>query len=101
MDKYEAAQRDYAFVTAVLQARDRLDPIISGEIERGHCPAGTRECYGGKPGKRKTMLKDAVRIAKDVAFILNRAANEFTDSDPDRVNFPKSFPKPEEKDGGA
>ncbi len=84
MDEFTEAQRYHTFETYVLQARDMLRPIIDGEIERGHC-VGARECYGGTPGKRKTMLKDAVKIAKTVAFILNRAVNEFRESEEKRL----------------
>ncbi len=76
MDKFEKAAIDHEFVTAVLEARDKLRPIISGEIERGHCVGG-RECYGARPGFRKTRLADAVKIARTVEIILNRAVNKF------------------------
>lgn len=76
MDQFEQAQRDDKFIQAVLTARDMLKPIITGEIERGHCVGG-RECYGARPGTRKTKLADAVKIAKTVEFILNKAVNEF------------------------
>jgi hypothetical protein len=76
MDEFERAVHDHEFVTAVLQARDMLKPIITGEIERGHCVGG-RECYGAQPGMRKTKLADAVKIAKTVEIILNRAVNKF------------------------
>jgi hypothetical protein len=76
MDEFERAAHDHEFVTQVLTARDMLRPIITGEIERGHC-VGDRECYGARPGMRKTKLADAVKIAKTVEIILNRAVNEF------------------------
>jgi hypothetical protein len=72
----QQAQREHAFLTQVLMCRDKLLPIISGEITRGHCVGG-RECYGAKPGRRKTTLKDAVTIAKAVHFLLNRAVDDF------------------------
>ena len=81
MDKFELAARDHVFVTAILEARDMLRPIITGEIERGHCVGG-RECYGARPGMRKTKLADAVKIAKTVGIILDRAVNKFDDTAP-------------------
>lgn len=81
MDKFEQAIRDNNFVNSVAGARDLLRPIISGEIERGHC-VGTSECYGGRRGFRKTKLVDAVKIAKTVEMLLNRAINEFEESSP-------------------
>lgn len=83
MDKFEAAQRDFAFEQVVIECRDLLRPIIEGQIERAQCVAGTRECYGGVPGKRKTTMKDAAKIAKVIEFKLNKAINEFNDSSPD------------------
>lgn len=74
--------RDYVFAAAAMQCRDALRPIIDGEIERGHCSPGTRECYGGKPGRRKTTLKDAQKIARHIVTVLNRALNEFDKSQP-------------------
>ncbi len=62
-----------------MTARDMLTPILEGEIERGHCSPGTRECYGGRPGKRKTLLKDAKDITRHVVVILNKALNKFHD----------------------
>ena len=82
LNEFDRAIRDNQFVQAVLEARDMLRPIISGEITRGHCLAGKPECYGGRPGKRKTKLADAVRIAKTVEVILNRAIDEFDKADP-------------------
>jgi hypothetical protein len=70
------AAREHDFITQVLMARDMLEPIISGEIERGHCVGG-QAAYGATPGKRKTKLDDAVRIAKTVKFNLDRAVNKF------------------------
>ena len=84
MDKFEQfkqAIRDHEFVNAVAGARDLLKPIISGEIERGHC-VGSQECCGGRPGKRKTKLADTVRIARTITFILNRAINKFDEETP-------------------
>jgi hypothetical protein len=77
VDEFELAKVQWEFTNAVLEARDRLEPLISGEIGRGHCSPGSRECYGGKPGKRKTTLKDARAIARTVTAIINRAVNKF------------------------
>lgn len=77
VDKFRLAQIMHAFETRMLEARDRLEPIVSGEIERAHCSPGTRECYGGRPGMRKTMLKDAVSIARTVTAIIDNAVNRF------------------------
>ena len=70
------AVRDHEFITQVLLARDMLEPIITGLIERGHCVGGTESC-GAKAGVRKTKLVDAVKIAKTIKFNLNRAVNAF------------------------
>lgn len=80
MDKYERAQVNHEFESQVLKCRDLLEPIITGMIERGHCLAGFRVGTGGKPGKRKTTLKDAVAIAKTIEVILNKAVNDFSDA---------------------
>ena len=77
LDIFERAAICSDFITSVLECRDRLEPIINGEIERGHCVAGEQEAYGGKPGKRKTTLADARRIAKTIEVVLNRAVNKF------------------------
>ncbi len=69
----------YCFVNEVIEARDLLDAIIDGEITRGHCVGG-RECYGKRPGERKTTLKDARQIAKTVRVKLNRAMHELDES---------------------
>ena len=79
MDKFDRAGICGRFETDVLQCRDLLQPIIDGQIERGHCPAGQQEAYGGVPGKRKTTLEDARKIAKTITVILNRAVNKFHD----------------------
>lgn len=71
---------NHAFITRVLEARDALQPIVDGEIRRGHCVGG-REAYGAKPGLRKTSLKDARRIAQHVIFCLNKAINKFDRGD--------------------
>jgi len=66
----------HQFANMMLQVRDRLDPIVKGEIERGHCLAGNAAAYGGSPGMRKTTLKDAREIAKHCQAIINRACND-------------------------
>ena len=76
MDAGERACICGDFINEVVTCRDLLLPIINGEIERGHC-VGDREAFGGKPGKRKTTLKDAQAIAKTIEFRLNRAVNKF------------------------
>lgn len=79
-EEHEKAQRDYVIYSEVLRVRDMLKPIIDGEIERGHC-VGRRECYGGTPGMRKTMLADAKRIARHCEAALHRLAQRITDDD--------------------
>jgi hypothetical protein len=69
-----------AFIYDVLVARDTLQPIVDGEITRGHC-VGNRAAYGGVPGKRKVMLKDTKIIATSVVATLNRAINTFNKLD--------------------
>ena len=66
------------FANQMVMIRDMLNPIVSGEIERGHC-VGQAAAYGGTPGKRKTMLKDAVKIAKRCQNIINREVNKAHD----------------------
>lgn len=73
---HEEVAAVYVFMNRMLEVRDRLDPILSGEIERGHCLAGNAAAYGGTPGKRKTTLKDAREIAKHCQAIINRAHTE-------------------------
>jgi hypothetical protein len=93
MDKFERAGIVHKFETDVLMARDMLEPIYSGEITRGHC-VGTRECYGGVPGKRKTTLKDAQRIVRNVIAVLNRAVSK--QLSPEDDSFPAlTFPRGE------
>lgn len=82
------AQREHLFTTAVLGARDQLKPIVEGLIERGHCVGGTEAC-GARRGKRKTMLKDAKRLAERAITMIDRAVNEFEDSDPETGRFRK------------
>ena len=79
MDKFEQAQRDGDFVNEIATIRDMLKPIITGEIERGHC-VGCQQAYGGRPGFRKTKLADAVKIAKTMEFRLNQAINKFEEA---------------------
>lgn len=65
---------------AMLVVRDRLKPIVDGDITRGHCPAGTTEACGGTPGKRKLKLKDAREIARHAIAYIDRAVNRFLDN---------------------
>jgi hypothetical protein len=71
-EEFEQARREYDLEHIALHARDMLEPLVSGEIERGRCVAGQREAYGGKPGKRKTTLADARRIARNVTAYINQ-----------------------------
>ena len=66
------------FVNSMIQVRDSFEPITSGSIERAKC-VGRAEAYGGKRGYRKTMLKDAVSIARSAVATINRAIKEFED----------------------
>lgn len=79
LDKFERAKINHKFETEMLRCRDMLKPIITGEIERGHCVAGQSVGYGANPGMRKTKLADAVKIAKTIEFIISRAIQEFHD----------------------
>lgn len=72
----ERACREHDLTNEILLAAKKLDPIITGQIERGHCVGG-RECYGAAAGKRKTKLTDAVKIAKTVKFMLTKAVERF------------------------
>lgn len=64
------------FIHLMLGVRDRLDPIIKGEIERGHCLPGKLTAFLDKPGFRKMKLRDAVEIARHCQVIINRAVDE-------------------------
>jgi len=79
IDEYEEASWDGWFSNEVACIRDMLEPILTGEIERGHCEAGEREAYGGKRGMRKTTLADARKIVHHVTIRINRAINRFND----------------------
>jgi hypothetical protein len=60
------------FRNRMLLIRDRLDPIVKGEITRGRSLAGQR----GMPGKRKTTCKDAARIAHHIQAAINLAIDD-------------------------
>jgi hypothetical protein len=75
--EHRQAQREHELISDILRARDLLSPIVTGEIERGHCVAGQHVAYGAEPGNRKTTLSDARKIAKTVTFIINRAIDEY------------------------
>lgn len=80
-EEFEVEKLFYRLEHDILTARDMLQPIIDGEVQRGHCSPGSRECYGGVPGKRKLTLKDAVQITKHVVTLLNRAATRRLDEE--------------------
>jgi hypothetical protein len=82
VDKFEVASWAGWLTDEILGVRDELKKIVAGEIERGHCSPGTRECYGGKPGNRKLMLADAKRIAKHMVAKINRMVDEFYEKEP-------------------
>lgn len=65
---------------SILEIRDRLKPIVSGEIERGHCLAGNAAAYGGIPGRRKATLKDAREIAKHAIARIDQICSRFHDA---------------------
>ncbi len=71
------------FTNEMCRIRDKQKLIVDGEIERAHCVGG-QAAYGAVPGKRKLMLKDAKIIAKGAVGAINRAIQEFEDSDPER-----------------
>jgi hypothetical protein len=83
LDKFEQAARDGDFTNTVAEARDMLRPILTGQIEREHGVGLERECYGKSPGFRKTKLADAVKIAKTIEIVLNKAINKFLDESND------------------
>jgi len=64
----------------MLVVRDRLKPIVDGEITRGHCLAGETEACGGFPGKRKLKLKDAREIARHAIAYIDRAVSRFREN---------------------
>lgn len=73
-----SASDEQDFTHAALIVRDSLQPIVDGMIEREHCVGG-RDCYGARKGFRKTMLKDAVKIANNCQAIINRAVNTWNE----------------------
>lgn len=77
---FRHAQEIHHLMHAMMLVRDRLQVIADGEIERGHCVAGERECYGDKPGKRKVKLEDARKISKHCIAYLNKELNRVDDS---------------------
>jgi hypothetical protein len=64
----------------ILEIRDRLKPIVFGEIQRGHCLAGNAEAYGGTRGNRKTTLKDAREIARHAIARIDQITSRFYDA---------------------
>lgn len=66
--------------------RDKLDPIIKGQIERGHSPKGRVLDLG----TRKTTLADARKIVEFAQARLNIAANALLDIEgPIKTQCPK------------
>lgn len=76
-EKWEQAIREHELELIALTARYMLKPILTGEIERGHCSPGSRECYGAEPGMRKTTLADARKIVTHVTAYIDRKLNDF------------------------
>ena len=73
------ASREGDFINEMAHVRDLLDPIVVGQIERGHCVAGKHwpTELGGNPGYRRATITDAKRICKTVQFLINRAIAKF------------------------
>lgn len=69
----------YTVETEILMIRDMLKPILDGQIERGHCSPGSRECYGAVPGRRKLTLADARKLVKHATARLDKAAQKLND----------------------
>lgn len=79
INEFDEARWDGWFSNQMLMVRDMLKPIVDGEIERGHCLAGSREAYGGVPGKRKIKLADAQKIARHAIAAIDMAVIKFDD----------------------
>ncbi len=59
----------------ILVVRERLKPIVDGEIVCARSPSGQVLT----PGKRKVKLKDAMSIAKHAIFYIDKAVNRFSE----------------------
>lgn len=64
---------DDDFIHRVLQARDIISPVVSGQITRG-CRVSQ---YDASPGTRPTKLKDARALCTTAVERLNVAVNEW------------------------
>lgn len=62
----------YDIVMDLCRVRDRIEPIATGEIRKGHCSGND---FSLEPGMRKTMLRDAREICKLQTEKLNASAN--------------------------
>lgn len=71
-------EREWAFEHAVLAARDRLNAIATGQVERGRRVSQ----YDHKPGMRPLKAKEAMEVAKHTIDCLNAAVNAFQASAP-------------------
>lgn len=68
----------YELAMELCKVRDALEPIVSGEITRGHAHFASGD-YCLNPGKRKTKLKDARTICTYQTDRLNRVINALTE----------------------
>lgn len=70
-DLTEAENKVYDLTYALIELRDRLDPIVKGEIKKGR---PTNRSYPGVEHKeyRKTTLKDARSIAHHMQVRINQ-----------------------------
>lgn len=64
----------HSIANYLCQVRDELEPILSGQIRRGHaCKA--KGDLTLEPGLRKTRLADARKISESMRPKLNRVIN--------------------------
>ena len=66
----------YELAMDLCRIRDRLEPIATGEIRKGHASGGDIPL---EPGMRKLMLKDAKEICASQRTQLNSAINQIVE----------------------
>lgn len=63
-DEFKQTRREYYLANELAALRDRFEPFLTGEIERGVCPPGKSVAALDKPGMRKFTLKDARELGR-------------------------------------
>lgn len=85
LDGFAQARREHDLIQTILNVRDRLKAIDSGEIERSNVRPGEKETltyYSAHAraytkGNRKTNLRDARSIAHHAIVAIDRALQEW------------------------